>query len=149
MEQVIISTNIPVSKTGFPYSDRREPDDVGVAVYFTLDKKSYCMPCDAWDRVADNLAAVAAHLYCVRGIERYQVGESHDVFTGFRALPSTEPAKREWHEILGIKWNSSFQEAEAAYKKKVVECHPDKPGGSHEAFIELQEAWETVKKYLM
>jgi hypothetical protein len=119
-----------------------------VAVYFTLDNKSYCMPCDAWDRAADNLAAVAAHLYCVRGIERYQVGESHDVFTGFRALPSSEPAPRSWYTILGISENATYAEAEKAYRKRAMECHPDKPGGSNGKFIELEMAWSVVDKHL-
>jgi hypothetical protein len=147
-DTIVISTNIKVNRNGLPYSETKQPDDVGVAVYFQLDGKNYCLPCDKWDRVADNLAAIASHLGALRGIERWGVGETHDVFTGFRALPSTEPAKREWHDILGVRWNASYQEAEAAYKKKVVQCHPDKPGGSHEAFIELQEAWAVVEKHL-
>lgn len=146
-ESVIISTNIPVSKSGLPYSDRREPQDKGVAVYFQLDKKNYCLPCDKWDRVADNLAAIAAHLGALRGIERWGVGETHDVFTGFRALPhSTE--RHPWFQVLEVHANASWGECESAYKKKRVELHPDKPGGSKEAFQELQDAWETVEKHL-
>lgn len=146
---IVISTNIPVSKnTGLPYSDRAQPEDVGVAVYFTLDNRSYCCPCDAWDRVADNLAAVAAHLYSLRAIERYKVGESHDVFTGHLALPSSAPRKRTWFEVLRVPDNATYAQAEAAYRRLRIELHPDKPGGSHEAFIELREAWATVEKHL-
>jgi hypothetical protein len=147
-DSIVISTNIKVNRHGLPYSDTKQPDDVGVAVYFQLDGRNYCLPCDKWDRVADNLAAIASHIGALRGIERWGVGETHDVFTGFRALPSTEPAKREWYVVLGINSNAGWTEAEKAYKKKVVECHPDKPGGSHEAFIELQEAWAVVEKHL-
>src|SRR5437773_2514214 len=58
--RLVVSTNIPVRRDGLPYSDRREPDDPGVAVYFRLRNRPYCLPCDRWNRVADNIAAVAA-----------------------------------------------------------------------------------------
>lgn len=146
-ESIVISINIRINRAGLPSSETKQPDDVGAAVYFTLDNKNYCLPCDRWDRVADNLAAIAAHLGALRGIERWGVGESHDVFTGFRALPySTE--RRPWWIVLEISANATWEECQNAYTIVAKKVHPDKPGGSKEAFQELEQAWETVEEHL-
>jgi len=55
----VISSNVEIRQDGLPRSDRREPVDPGVAVYFRLNDKPYCLPCDRYDRVADNIAAQA------------------------------------------------------------------------------------------
>lgn len=148
-KSIVVSTNIPTRKdNGLPLSGRPEPHDPGVAVYFTLDKKAYCTECDAWDRVADNLAAVAAHLNCLRGIERYEVGESHDVFRGHAALPWSGPIPRQWWEVLGVPEDTGdWGEIVQAYNIRRKICHPD-VGGSHAQFIELQEAYELARKHL-
>jgi DnaJ domain len=146
-ESVVISTNIKVGRSGFPLSEVKQPDDTGVALYFQLDKKNYCLPCDKWDRVADNLSAIAAHLGALRGIERWGVGETHDVFTGFRALPYASQ-RRNWWEVLGVTPNATWQECQIAYTKRAKEVHPDKPTGSTAAFQELEDAWVTVEKHL-
>ena len=57
-----ISSNVQVRRDGTPRSDGREPDDPGVAVYFKLHDKERVLACDKWDRVADNIAAIAAHI---------------------------------------------------------------------------------------
>lgn len=146
-DSIIVSTNIKVGRSGFPLSETKQPDDTGVALYFQLDKKNYCLPCDKWDRVADNMAAIAAHLGALRGIERWGVGETHDVFTGFRALPYARE-RRPWFEVLGVSANATWHECNIAYTSRAKEVHPDKPTGSTEAFQELEEAWETVVNHL-
>ena len=66
-QRIVISTNAELRQDGFPYSNRRAPEDVGVAVYFTLEGRPYVLPCDKWERVADNLAAIAKHVEAKRG----------------------------------------------------------------------------------
>ena len=130
---IIISTNIPVKRDGLPYR---------VAVYFSLDNKSYCLPCDKWDRVADNLAAVAAHLNAMRGIERWGVGDSHDVYTGFKALPEVTEAENDIWLILGL--NVKPDDAEVvklAYRNKAKVLHPDMENGDEVAFNTLNESY--------
>lgn len=67
---VIVSTDMKVRKDGLPYSGHRLPDDSGCAVYFVLDGDPYVFPCDTWDRLPDNIAAVAAYLGAMRGFFR-------------------------------------------------------------------------------
>lgn len=146
-DSIVISSNVPISKvTGLPLSDTREPNDPGVAIYFKLDGRNYCMECDAWTRVADNLAAVAAHLSCLRGIERYEVGETQDAFRGYALLPYTTTV-RPWYEVLEVKQDADWDQVKEAYDRLVKVHHPD-TGGSDAAFQELGEAYAHAEKFL-
>jgi hypothetical protein len=138
MEQVVISTNVPERKDGKPRAGLSEPDDPGVAVYFTLDGRPYCLPCDYYNRVADNLAAVAAHLEASRAIERHHVGSAHNVFADFKALPE-QASGRSWWQVLGVSEYASAEEIKAAYRNEAKKAHPD-AGGSPETMHELIEA---------
>ena len=143
-DDVIISTNMRVKLDGTPYSNQRDPLDSGVAVYFNLDDVQYCFPCDKWDRVADNITAIAAHLEAMRGMERWGVGESHDVFTGFKALPAA--AQLDCWEILGIKQTKDVNLIKTQYRGRAFETHPDS-GGSADKFQKLNEAYEMALKF--
>jgi hypothetical protein len=83
-KNAVLSTNMELRLDGRPRSDRRAPDDPGVAVYFHLGKKSMCMPCDKWDTVAGNIAAIAGHIDALRRIERYGVQSIEQAFAGCR-----------------------------------------------------------------
>ena len=137
-QRVVISTNIELRKDGQPYANRRAPGDVGVAVYFSLGGTPHCLPCDRWDRVADNLAAVAAHIGALRGIERWGVGDLKAAFAGFKALPE-RGSGRAWYEVLGVDPGADEAAIRRAYRRRAMETHPDR-GGSKEAFQQVQEA---------
>ena len=62
------------------------PDDPGVAVYFQLHDKERVLACDKWDTVADNIAAIAAHIDGIRRQDRYGVGTIDQAFAGYSAL---------------------------------------------------------------
>lgn len=146
-DSVIVSTNIQVKKDGMPYSNYKEPRDSGVAVYFKLDGRDYCLPCDKWDRVADNLAAIAAHLGAMRGIERWGVGESHDVFTGFKALPDSTMAEAQVWQTLGLPSKPAAEEfIHSAYKTMAKTVHPDM-GGDADKFYLLQQAYKLALNF--
>lgn len=136
---VVVSTNVRTRRDGLPYSGEREPDDPGVAVYFQLDGEDYCLACDRWTRVADNLAAVAAHLGALRGMERWGVGDMRQAFAGYTALPAPEGPR--WHEVLGVAANARRAEIEAAYRRRRSESHPDR-GGNGADFDAVQRAYE-------
>lgn len=58
----VLSTNVALRLDGRPRSDQ-EPDDVGAAVYFAFKGRATVFACDKWNRVADNIAAIAAHVW--------------------------------------------------------------------------------------
>lgn len=138
----IISTDVELRLDGAPRSGRREPDDPGAAVYFELgeQKKPHVLACDRFTRVADNIAAVAAHIEATRKIERCGVGTLEQSFVGYLALPAKGATSAEsWWDILGVAPAATREEVRRAYRAKALVVHPDH-GGSPEAFSRLAEA---------
>jgi hypothetical protein len=141
--RLVISTNVAVRRDGLPYSTSREPADPGVAVYFHLRTRPYCLPCDRWTRVADNLAAVAAHIAALRGIERWGVGTVEQAFTGYLALPSPDD----------VDWRAEFprvetlEQLEERYREQAKKLHPDAEG-THEAMVRLNRARQAARAEL-
>ena len=123
---LVISTDIPTRLDGLPRSDRTATDP-GVAVYWRKGKATRCMAIDRYDRVADNLAAIAATLEAMRAIERHGGAEILDrAFTGFVALPAPE----QWWQVLGVAENATRGEIDAAYRRLAALHHPDRGGDS-------------------
>jgi len=56
------------------------------------------------------------------------------------------PTKRDYYDILGVAKNASKEEIKKAYRKKALECHPDrnKTAGANEKFKEVNEAYEVL-----
>jgi hypothetical protein len=135
---VVISSDIPLRGDGLPASGRRLPDDSGVALYFELDGAEYCLPCDKWDRASDNMAAIAAHLGAMRGMDRWGVGDVRARFAGFMSLEH-QPAER-WHDVLSCAKDASASAVKAAYARARKSAHPDH-GGSSERFQHVQDAY--------
>jgi hypothetical protein len=146
---VVVSSNVELRQDGIPYSGRRAPDDCGVAVYFQLKGQPHCFPCDRWDRVADNLAAVAAHVAAMRGMERWGVGSSAQLFSGFKSLPpkggtTTGEQGAPWWQVLGVTQASPPEVVKAAYRSLASKHHPD-AGGNHGAMATINRAWEQAQ----
>ena len=145
---IITSTNIQVRLDGFPYSNRPEPLDPGVSVYWRMpgEKDTKCMAVDRYDRVAGNIAAVAATISAMRAIERHGGAEILDrAFTGFVALP----APADWRKILGLSDQKSIplDVAEKAYRTLAMNHHPDR-GGSAEQFQQISAAIKQARQEL-
>lgn len=49
----------------------------------------------------------------------------------------------EWN-ILKLKPPKTEEEIKKSYRKLILQCHPDKPNGSNDKFIELQTAYKTL-----
>lgn len=128
-DDIVISTNLELRLDGLPRSNQREPMDPGAAVYWRRGKETRCMAIDRYDRVADNLAAIAATLEAMRAIERHGGAEILDrAFTGFTALPQPE----QWFEVLGVSAHATEQQIEDAYRRLAMQHHPDRGGDGHE-----------------
>jgi hypothetical protein len=133
----VVSSNIPLRMDGDPYSNPGRMQDPGVAVYFQLKGKPYCMPCDLWQSVEDNLWAVAKHIEAMRGMQRWGVGSIEQQFAGFKALAAS--SKDAWWDVLECRSDASREVIEAQYKTRARTAHPD-VGGSHEAMALLNQA---------
>lgn len=139
-ENVIISTNVPLNLSGVPRGDRGEPSDPGVAVYWTLKGKAQCMAIDRYDRVADNLAAVAATMEALRAIERHGGGSILErAFIGFAQLPAS--TGKPWREVFGFGLSTpTVTMVEQKFRTLALDAHPDKQSGSHDRMTELNAA---------
>lgn len=140
-DDLVISSNLELRLDGLPRSGQREPADPGIAVYWRDRGETRCMAIDRYDRVADNLAAVAATLEAMRAIERHGGAEIlNRAFTGFAALPGPTLV-RQWWATLCVPPNSSRDVVDTAYRRLRSLHHPDR-GGDPQSFHEVQQAYE-------
>lgn len=135
----LISSDLKLRQDGLPYASQAQPADPGVAVYFKLNRADRVLACDAWNRIPDNIAAIAAHVECLRGIDRYGVGTIEQAFTGYAALP---PKGSTWRTTLGFAPGAvvTLDDIDAAFRERARTAHPDVHGGSHDAMASLTSA---------
>jgi hypothetical protein len=135
-----LSTNVRLRLDGRPYSDR-EPEDPGVAVYFRFKGRATVLACDRYKRVADNIAALAAHIDALRRIDRYGVGTIEQALAGYRALPADTAA--DWRAVFGFAAHETVtaEMVNRAFKERAATAHPDK-GGTEVGMAHLNRARE-------
>jgi hypothetical protein len=133
-DDCVISTNLRLRLDGLPRSDQAEPAEPGAAVYWRGERRgagtaaAKCMAIDIYDRVADNLGAIAATLEAIRAIERHGGGAILDrVFQGFTALPAPE----QWFQVLGVSSHANAHQIREAWQRLAAEHHPDRGGDTH------------------
>lgn len=146
---VVLSTNVELRLDGRPRSTDRDPADPGAALWFTLNGKPIVLACDRWDRVADNICAIAKHIEAMRGMERWGVGNLAMAFTGYEALPhhpdaGAAPADA-WWIVLDVDRAASLAEIDSAWRAKMRTAHPDQ-GGNPEHAKRLNAARDAARK---
>ncbi len=142
---VVLSTNLELRLDGQVRAGAADPADPGVALYFRLGGRAIVLACDRWDRVAGNMAAIAAHIEALRGQDRWGVGTLEQAFAGFAALPPpTNPD--DWFTVLGKP--STLAAAEAEYRRKMKFAHPD-AGGSEDRAARLNAAIAQARREML
>lgn len=134
----LLSTNLELRVDGRPRADRAPPADPGVCLYFQLKGDPYALACDTYTEIAQNVAAIAAHIEATRRIERYGVATAAETLRAFQALPSPEQVapKRPWHEIFGMVPEAADEDSVGAiYRIKARQC-----AGDQAALTELNVA---------
>lgn len=146
--QTVISTNLTLRNDGMARAAQKRPEDEGVAVYFHLNGRPQCFPCDRWDSIEHNLWAIAQSIAALRGLDRWGAKTMVDAaFRGFQALPLPdgsimmgEPVKA-WHEVFGVSPDAPLEIRKAAYRALSKTRHPD-TGGTMAQWEELRRAAE-------
>ena len=134
----VVSTNIPLRRDGLPYANQPEPDDTGVAVYFTWKGQQMCFSCDRWDRVKDNLQAIRHTVAALRGLERWGTGNMVEAaFRGFEALPP--PKTQNWWSVLGVNKGDDIETIRKAFKQLYQMAQTD------DERIALNAAYQSAK----
>jgi hypothetical protein len=141
-KELIISTNLELRNDGLPRSGQRQPQDVGVSVFFTRNKQEMALACDVYMTVEDNLWALCRTLDALRQIERDgSPALINRAFKGFAALP--DPEHRNWWEVLGVLPTATDAEIRAAYIHLAKKYHPD-AGGDAQVFDQIQKAYDAA-----
>ncbi len=141
---VVVSSNAELTAYGLIAARQRRIDDTGVAVYFTLEGKQQCIPCDRWVQLQDNLRAIELTINALRGLDRWGAKEIVAAsFAGFAALPESTGGES-WWTTLEVQPGASEVEIEHAYRRLVRIHHPD-AGGDPDAFRALTEAYGLAK----
>lgn len=145
---IIISSDLRLRNDGLPYSNQATGHlDQGAAVYWTDCGNRRCMAIDRYDRIADNLGAIAATIDAMRAIERHGGAEILDrAFTGFAALPAPAPQEQP-HQILGVEPDANEAEIDYAYKRLAMQLHPDR-GGTTEDMARINAARDAMLEKL-
>lgn len=138
-EGATLSTNVRLRLDGRPDTRLEDPADPGAAVYFRFKGKATVLACDRYARVADNIAALAAHLDALRRIDRYGVGTIEQALAGYKALPADTAAN--WRAVFGFGADSkpSLDQVDSAYKQAARLRHPDH-GGTDAEMAHLNRA---------
>lgn len=136
MQELTLSTNFELRADGRPRRDRGAPADPAAAFFFELDGQPHVLACDRWDTVADNIAAIAAHIEALRGQERWGVADMKQAFAGHVSLPAPE----QWWQMLGFRSGAvTAEQVQSAYRRFAMDAHPDR-GGSAAAMARLNAA---------
>lgn len=158
-KDIIVSTNVPTRRDGLLYSDAREPDDPGVAVYFdrmvpapTLAEpwrkvaRPYAIACDCFRKLAWNIRAIGLTVEALRAIQRHGAGEMlEQAFTGFAALPPASSGRKPWWEVLGVPRGSHPDTITETYRALAALNHPDR-GGDPARMTEINVAYDEARK---
>lgn len=157
----VLSSNLELRLDGQPRSGQRQPADPGVCLYFSLKGKPFALACDTYGDVAQNIAALAAHLEATRAIERHGVASAAESLEAFIALPPPAAGAagatriRSWREVLGFleAFPHGLTAIEAMdliakrYRRLAGVAHPDN-GGSDAAMAELNAARDAAHREL-
>lgn len=61
-----------------------------------------------------------------------------------REIDSNDEYVEDNYSILGLKRSASQEDIKAAFRTAALASHPDKPGGSNEAFQKVRDAYEKI-----
>lgn len=135
---MVLSTNVPLRLDGLPRADAREPQDHGAAVYFYVEGQPRALACDKWDRVADNVIALAKHVEAIRGQLRWGVGTTAQAFGGYKALP---PEHRHWRDVLDLRGVGAVSRDMVRVRaRELLRVHHPDRGGDHDRAAEITRA---------
>lgn len=142
-KNAVVSTNVPLRRDGLPLASAKRVEDTGAAVYFLYKGKQTCFACDRWDKVEDNIYAIAKTIDAMRGIARWGTGDMlAAAFTGFTALPP--PGN--WRTVLGNP--TSIEELDKNYRVLARLAHPD-VGGNDAEMAKLNQARDAARRELV
>jgi hypothetical protein len=147
-----LSTAAPHRKRdGRPYADA-DPDDPGVAVRWSMAGEQYCVACDEYTRIRDNVRTIGLYIAEKRKMSDRPVRTGQDEFATAR-LPSSgdedgeamppDGVRQPPHEVLGVAADAPEAVVRGAARSLKADAHPDN-GGDRETFQRIAKAEEAM-----
>ncbi|WP_299671760.1 hypothetical protein [uncultured Roseobacter sp.] len=124
VQNVVVSSNIPLRRDGTPYRDGlTDPlEDPGVCVFFIRKKRQVSIPCDTFKYPWENIRAIGTAVECFRTMERMGATQVLDqAFEGFTALPPPDAefeSDEAWWTVLGVSTAADMVEVKKAFKQR-------------------------------
>jgi hypothetical protein len=149
-ERVVVQAALPerdIRLDGLPRNDAR-PAHPGIIISFESRHGPLSYPCDTYDRLEDNIRAIALSLEYLRAVNRYGVTKHGEQYRGWTALPAPprKMTREEALEVLSPYADLEVPQAERsrdAYRRAAMATHPDR-GGNVDAFNRVQQAKEVL-----
>ena len=146
-----LSTAAPHRKRdGLPYADSN-PDDPGVVVRWSKGGKQYCVACDHYDDLRDNIRTLGLYIEEKRKMSNRPVHTGQDEFATARlpsgdesddvivaGSPEPELDVETAADLLGVAPDAHDRVINAAFQETVKDGHPDQGGDA--SIGELQNA---------
>lgn len=137
-------------KDGLPYADSN-PDDPGVVVRWSKEGKQYCVACDHYTDLRDNVRTLGLYIEEKRKMSNRPVHTGQDEFATARlpsgnesddvivaGSPEPELDADRAAELLGVSPDAPDRVVETAFQEAVKGEHPDQGGNGD--VRRLQEA---------
>lgn len=134
MSDITISSNCSLGNN--------KPVDCGVAVWFTWDGLSVCIPVDKYQKVEWNLQAIHYIIEARRTeLKHGTLNLIRAAMKGLMALPP--PPGKGWRAILGIQpdYTPPADALKKIYRDKISAAHPDRNGGDDTKSAEINVAY--------
>lgn len=162
-EKAVLQLDVTESQLrndGLPYANAKIRDR-GVILTVPSKHGQLTYPCDTFtgrgyrNRMEDwqhNLRAIALGLEALRKVQRYGIADAGQQYAGWKQLPGpgetggVDPLRvlEEWADrqiaSTGAVAQVSDYELDGLYRLARSAAHPDREGGSHEAFVAVQQA---------
>ena len=141
-----LSTAAPHRKRdGLPYADSN-PDDPAVVVRWSKDGKQYCVACDRYTDLRDNVRTLGLYIEEKRKMSNRPVHTGQDEFATARLPSGNEDAivaDQPPHTLLEVPPDADAETIKQAFREKAKETHAD-VGGDSETFKSVKEAKERM-----
>lgn len=150
VEAIVISTNLELRKSdGRPRSDRRAPEDPGAVLYYELDGDPQVIAVDCYNKVEQNMAAIAAILECLRTMERHDSTVMKMAMAGIRGeLPAPDQVSLpHWTTLFNVPVTADYDQVKKAFKSIRGKYHPDNQrSGNADLFDMCNKVWAQYDK---
>lgn len=152
--EITISSNLVLKNDGAPRSVQKDPKDKGIAAHFLHRGKPFVIAVDRYDRIADNIKAVARTVSAYRQIERDGGPDILDsaLFGMSRGLPAAgetvnSTGRNPW-EIMGVKPGMFDNESlKTRWRSLSKKYHPDnQETANQEQYSLVQWAYKQLKQ---